>query len=133
MERQYKIIGFLLMALAIVHIIFPRYFNWKHELSSMSLINRQMMQVHAFFIALTVFLMGLLCVVATEELITTPLGRIISLGLAIFWGFRLFFQFFVYSPKLWKGKPFETVVHIVFSIIWMYFTLVFIRGFIDPY
>lgn len=121
------------MALAIVHVIFPRYFNWKQELSSMSMINRQMMQVHTFFIALTVFLMGLLCVVATEDLLTTPLGRIISLGLAIFWGFRLFFQFFVYSPQLWKGKPFETIVHIVFSMIWLYLTVVFFLSFSHAY
>lgn len=133
MEIHYKIIGFLLMALAIVHIIFPRYFNWKQELSSMSLINRQMMQVHTFFIALTVFLMGLLCVVATDDLVNTSLGRIISLGLGVFWGFRLFFQFFVYSPQLWKGKPFETIVHVVFSIIWMYLTLVFTLTFINPH
>lgn len=133
MEIHYKIIGFLLMALAIVHVIFPRYFNWKQELASMSLINRQMMQVHTFFIALTVFLMGLLCVVASQELITTPLGRIISLGLGIFWGFRLFFQFFVYSPKLWQGKPFETIVHILFSMIWGYLTTVFILTFIQTY
>lgn len=128
MEIHYKITGFLLMALAVVHIIFPGYFNWKEELKPMSLINRQMMQVHTFFVALTVFMMGLLCVIATTDLIETRLGKIISLGLGIFWGFRLFFQLFVYSPQLWKGKLFETAVHVVFSFLWAYITFIFIRA-----
>tara|TARA_R110000737_G_scaffold217581_1_gene233983 strand:- start:720 stop:905 length:186 start_codon:yes stop_codon:yes gene_type:complete len=48
MEVHLKIIGVLLMALALVHIIFPKYFNWKEELKSLSLINKQMMTIHTF-------------------------------------------------------------------------------------
>ncbi len=114
------------MALAIVHIIFPRYFNWKEELKPLSMINRQMMQVHTFFIALTVFLMGVLCVIATSDLIGTRLGKIVSFGLGLFWGTRMIFQFFVYSPRLWRGKPFETSVHFLFSFLWIYITGVFL-------
>lgn len=128
MELQYKIVGFLLMALALVHILFPTYFNWKKELRSLSLINRQMMQVHTFFIALTVFLMGLLCVTASADLIQTRLGKTLSLGLGIFWGCRMIIQFFVYSPQLWKGKTFETIVHICFSACWIYMTILFLWG-----
>jgi len=125
MEIHLIIIGILLMVLALIHIIFPKYFNWKKELSSLSLINREMMQVHTFFIALAVFLMGLLCLVSSEEIVSTELGKTISLGLGIFWTFRMFFQFFGYSKELWKGKTFETLVHIVFSLFWMYLTVVF--------
>lgn len=127
MELHIKIIGFLLIALALVHIIFPKYFNWKKELSSLSLINKQMMTTHTFFIALTVFLMGLLCATSSSEIINTPLGRKISFGLGVFWGTRLFFQFFVYSSKLWKGKKFETIVHIFFSFLWIYLSFIFFK------
>ena len=121
-----KIIGFLLIALALVHIIFPKYFNWNKELKSLSLINRQMMTVHTFFIAFTVFLMGLLCLTSSNELIETNLGKKISLGLGVFWTIRLFIQLFVYSSDLWKGKKFETVIHILFSIFWIYFSSIFL-------
>src|ERR1700733_6501317 len=114
MHLHLIIIGILLIALALLHIIFPKYFNWEEELSSLSLINRQMMTVHTFFISLVVFLMGLLCLTSSNELIGTNLGKKISLGLGIFWITRLFIQFFVYSTKLWKGKTFETTVHILF-------------------
>ncbi|HEU5052831.1 MAG TPA: hypothetical protein VFT78_06950 [Hanamia sp.] len=54
-------------------------------MSSISHINRQMMYVHAFFIAFIVFLMGLLCLISSNELITTTFGKRIALGLGIFW------------------------------------------------
>lgn len=126
MEMHYKIIGVLLMALALVHVIFPKYFKWKEELKSLSLINRQMMTVHTFFIALVVFLMGLLCLTSTTDLIETKLGKTISFGLGIFWSTRLFIQFFGYSTELWKGKTFETIVHILFSLLWTYLSVVFL-------
>jgi len=126
METHFKIIGVLLVALALVHIIFPRYFKWKEELKSLSLINRQMMAVHTVFIALIVFLIGLLCLTSATELIETKLGKTISLGLGIFWTTRLFIQFFGYSTELWKGKTFETAVHILFSLLWAYLSIVFL-------
>lgn len=125
MELQLKFIGITLTILAIIHVIFPKYFNWQTELQSLSLINRQIMYVHTFFIALTVLLMGVLCWTSADELVTTKLGKHISLGLGIFWGMRLFIQFFGYSSKLWKGKIFETIIHIVFSIFWLYLTVTF--------
>lgn len=127
MELHLKIIGALLIILALVHVIFPRYFKWKVELQNLSLVNRQMTYIHTFFIALTVFLMGILCLTSSTDLVETSFGKRISLGLGIFWGIRFFIQFFGYSSKLWRGKTFETVVHIVFSILWAYFTIVFFR------
>lgn len=125
MEIHYQVIGFLLILLALVHVIFPRYFNWKNELRPLSLINRQMMTIHTLFVALVVLLMGLLCVTDSHELIETSLGKKISLGFGIFWLVRLLVQFFGYSSELWKGKKFETTVHIIFSILWGYFSSVF--------
>ena len=125
MELQLKCVGAALSLLALVHGIFPKYFKWKTDLASLSLFNRQVMYVHTFFIALVVLLMGILCLSSASELITTPLGRKIALGLSVFWTCRLLIQFFGYSPKLWKGKVFETTVHIVFSITWIYLSILF--------
>ena len=131
MEIHFKIIGFLLMALALVHVLFPKYFNWKEELKSLSLINKQMMTIHTFFIAMVVFLMGLLCLTSATELIDTKLGKTISLGIGIFWSLRLIIQFFGYSTKLWKGKPFETIIHILFSGLWIYLSIIFWMNYIN--
>ncbi len=85
METHLKFIGFLLIVLALVHAIFPRYFLWKDDLAPLSLINRQMMYVHTFFVAFVVFLIGWLCLDSSTEIVETNLGRKISLGFGIFW------------------------------------------------
>jgi hypothetical protein len=116
--------------LASIHALFPKYFNWKIELSSLTMINRQLMYIHSFFIAFVILLIGILCLTSTKELIGTSLGKKISLGLGIFWATRLLIQFFGYSAKLWRGKAFETSVHIFFSMFWCYMTTVFLLIFL---
>lgn len=126
MELHLKIIGSFLILLGLVHAIFPRKFNWKQELNSLSIVNKEMMYVHTFFIAFTLFLIGLLCITSFADLVSTTFGKRISLGLGIFFLLRLLVQFFGYSSKTWKGKIFETTVHILFSIFWTYVTVIFI-------
>jgi hypothetical protein len=125
MEIHIKIIGWLLTILALVHGIFPRYFNWKNEFKNVSLINREMMYIHTFFIALMVLLMGVLCITSATEIVGTKLGKTVSLGLSIFWTTRLIIQFFGYSSALWKGKVFETIIHILFTFFWAYLSIIF--------
>ncbi len=120
-----KIIGVSLMFLALMHFYFPKYFHWSKELKSLSLMNRQMMIYHTFFIALMVFLMGLLCFTSAEEIVTTHLGKSVALGMAIFWTLRFFVQLFGYSTKLWRGKVFETIVHVFFTVFWLYLSSIF--------
>jgi hypothetical protein len=131
MEVHLKIIGALLLLLSTIHVFFPGYFHWKEDLKPLLLINRQMMYVHAFFIALIVFGIGLLCLLFTSDLIHTRLGKSICLGLAVFWGIRLFFQLLIYSPRLWKGKGKETAIHIIFTSFWIYCLLVFLSIYLD--
>lgn len=115
-----------MIAIALGHMTFPRYFEWKEELARLSLINRQMMKVHSFFIALTVFLLGLLCLTSPTELSGTDLGRKISLGIGVFWTARLAIQLLGYSTRLWRGKSFATLVHVILTVTWIYFSMVFL-------
>ncbi len=130
MELLLKLTGFVLITLGLFHVFFPKYFKWKEEFSKVSTINRQMMYVHSFFIAFVVVLIGLLCVTSATDLLTTPLGKRISLGISIFWITRLFIQFFGYSTSLWKGKTFETSIHILFSLLWIGLSAVFMLAYL---
>ena len=125
MKTIIELSGYLLVGLALLHGVFPRRFNWKRELAEVSLLTRQVMYVHTFFIALVVLLMGLLCITSADDLMSTGLGRKLAAGLALFWGCRLLIQFFGYSPKLWKGKMLETIIHIIFSLLWIHLTVMF--------
>ena len=132
MELHLKIVGGLLIGLALLHGVFPRYFQWRNDLAGLTLINRQMMYVHTFFIALMVFLMGLLCLTSAREITGTPLGRKVAFGLAVFWTARLVIQWFGPS-KLWRGKAFETTVHVLFVILWAYLmAAVFVTAGLPP-
>jgi len=126
MQSHIKIIGVLLIILATIHVVFPKYFNWKEELKPLSIINRQLMYVHSFFIAFAILLIGIFCLTSSSDLVGTTLGKRICLGLGIFWTTRLIIQFFGYSSKLWKGKTFETFIHIIFSVFWIYLSVIFI-------
>jgi hypothetical protein len=126
MELHVKIIGVVLVFLALVHGIFPKYFDWGNELTSVSLINRQLMYVHTFFIALLLLLMGALCITSASEIVQTPLGRKLSLGIAVFWIARLVIQLFGYSSQLWRGRRFETVIHLLFVTLWTYLSTIFL-------
>jgi hypothetical protein len=126
MDLHIKIIGYLLVIISLLHLFFPKYFEWKKECSSMSQLNRQMFYIHSYFIALVLFLMGVLCLTSAFDLLNTNLGKKISLGFAIFWITRLVVQFVGYSSKLWKGKRFETGIHILFSLFWIYFSTIFL-------
>jgi uncharacterized membrane protein len=125
MEAHIRTVGFLLLLLSLIHLIFPRYLKWKLELKKLSLLNRQMMITHTFFIALTVLLMGLLCIFYTGELVNTYLGNALSMGLALFWTLRLLTQLFGYSMRLWQGRQAETFVHVVYSLALVYTSAVF--------
>ena len=126
MKTHLELVGILLIGLALLHGIFPRYFRWREEMKSVSLLTRQILYVHTFFIALTVFLMGVLCLTSAADLVETSLGRKVAGGMFAFWFARWLIQFFGYSSNLWKGKRLETAVHILFSMLWGYLSGVFL-------
>ena len=116
-----RIGGTVLLGLSLLHAAMPKRFAWSEELARLSLLNRQIFWVHPFFIPLAVALMGVLLLFFPETLVDrTPLARLVTIGLLLFWLARAITQFFVYSPTLWRGKPFETFVHIAFSTFWLY-------------
>jgi hypothetical protein len=125
LHLQLRIAGGVLVALALLHGFFPRWFRWRSELGALSPINRQMLVVHAFFIALMLLLMGALCLACTDDLVATPLGRRVCGGLGVFWSARLLIQFVGYSPGLWRGKRFETAVHIGCVALWSWLAALF--------
>jgi hypothetical protein len=121
-----KIVGALLVALGLANSFFGRYFKWKQELEPLSLLTRQVFQVHGFFIALVVAMIGLCSLFYTNALLLSgDLSRVVLTGFLVFWLSRLAIQLFVYDPAIWRGRRFYTVMHVVFSIFWMYVVLTY--------
>jgi hypothetical protein len=121
-----KIVGAMLLALATAHLYFPKRFGWRGELEKVSLLTRQIFYVHCFFICMVLVMFGLLSLFYTETLIQRgPLARIVLTGLTAFWAARLVIQLFVYDSKLWRGNPFNRLMHILFTLMWSYYVAVY--------
>jgi hypothetical protein len=121
-----KIAGATLLFLGLAHAFFPRRFNWKGELSAVSPLNRQIFQVHCFFVGLVVGMFGLLALLFTPALLErTALARVILAGLVLFWLARLIVQLFVYDRALWRGHRFNSCVHLLFTFFWAYYAAIF--------
>jgi len=118
--------GLAMASLVVLNLFVPSRFHWREELSRLSLVNRQIFQVHTIFLVLVLGLFSALLLTCASALLEpTRLSRAILVGLTIFWALRMVVQWCFYSPTLWHGHRFNTVVHYVFSALWVYLTGVF--------
>jgi hypothetical protein len=121
-----QIVGALLLSLGIAHSLFSRYFGWKKELLSLSLLTRRIFLAHNFFIALILAMLGICSLFYTDALLDpTPLSRVLLAGIVAFWLCRLAIQFFVYDSAIWRGRPFYTFMHVAFSLFWAYVAIAY--------
>lgn len=126
LELHLRIAGALQIALALLHLDFPKRFRWKEELARLSLLNRQIFLVHTVFICVVLTMIGALSLLAPRTLLEpTSLSRLVLGGFAVFWGLRLVFQWLVYDSRLWRGDSFNTAVHAVLTAIWAYLSAVY--------
>ncbi len=127
LEVLLRIGGVGLIVLAIIHIPVSRQLRWREEAVHLSPANSSIFLVHAFFICVVLVLMGLPALFAPQVFLErTEAGLWMSWSLALFWGIRMFVQWFVYPSTLWRGKRLETAMHIWFSFVWIALTAVFV-------
>jgi len=121
-----RIVGFVMGALVLVNLFVPGRYRWREEMARLSLLNRQVFQAHAVFLVLTLALFSALLLTCADALIEpTRLSRAVLIGLTIFWALRMLMQWCFYSPAIWRGHRFNTVMHCIFSATWIYVTGVF--------
>jgi hypothetical protein len=118
-----RIVGLMLVALATMGLFLPRKFNWRAEARHLSPLNRQILYVHNAFIILLLLMFAGLALGCTNALLDPhPVARAVLGGMAFFWFLRLVIQWFVYDASLWRGKTFETAMHVLFTGVWIYFS-----------
>ena len=116
-------VGVLMAMLVVVNVVVPFRYRWREEMSALSLLNRQIFQAHNFFIVVTLALFSALFLTCSDVLLEpTRLSRAILIGLTIFWTLRMLMQWCFYSPRIWRGNRFNTVMHCAFSVLWIYVT-----------
>lgn len=114
------------MLVAVLHLAFPKRFHWDEELARLSLLNRQIFRVHVLFICVVLVFFGALSLFLTEALLApSPLARAVLMGFTAFWSLRLYVQLFVYERALWRDSRFNTGMHLLFTVLWVYLVTVY--------
>jgi hypothetical protein len=78
---------------AVFHLFFWRIFHWKTELAKTSLATRAIIQILNLRLIYLFLLWGFICFFYPKELISSNLGQIFLLGMALFWLGRTIEQF----------------------------------------
>lgn len=130
MKLCLQLAGILQLVLSLAHCALPRRFGWREELQRVSLVTRQVFWVHMGFLMLTLAGFGSVTWLRADDLLTRgPLARTVLGGLAVFWIARLYCQFFVYRPELWRGNPVNTTAHVLFAALWTFLAGVYTAAF----
>ena len=113
LELFLRIIAVAQMGLAVLSFFLPRILHWEADINRMSLLVREVFEIHAWFISLTLLIWGGLTWRFAPEMAKAPteLARWVCGAIAVFWGIRCVLQWLHYSAAHWKGIPSRTVIH----------------------
>ncbi|MDA0322436.1 MAG: hypothetical protein O2923_06930 [Verrucomicrobia bacterium] len=117
-------------AIAGLNLGLKRIMNWQDDLRRMPLIIREVMQIHGWFISITLAIFGVLTIRFAPDM---ALGsdivlRWLAFSIATFWGVRTVLQVVGYSSSHWRGKVRETILHIVLLIVFTTVTTVYLAA-----
>jgi hypothetical protein len=107
-----KIGGFYQIAFFIFHAMFWKLFKWNGELPKLSPINGAVMQVLNLCLMFCFLAFGYVSLFHTSELVTSSLGRILLLFMALFWLFRAVEQLVFFSAR----RPVSLGMFVLFLI-----------------
>jgi len=91
--------GFYNLGFAIFHLLFWRLFRWKRDLSSLTFINRSVMQILNLCLTFVFLLMAYISFFNTSELIQTNLGKALLVGFSLFWFLRMIEQIIFFGIR----------------------------------
>jgi len=110
----------LQLAVALPNLFLVPLLKWKEDLARAPLLLREVFQVHAWFISVTLTIFGLMTWRFAADLAahTNAIGAWLAAGIGIFWAIRTILQVTYYSSSHWRGQLARTVIHIV--LLFMY-------------
>ena len=106
MELLIKIGGLYNICLIIFHLLFWRIFNWKHDLRSLTFLNRATMQVLNISLTVIFVFFSYISFIHTTDLVKTNLGNSVLVFMAVFWILRSIQQIVFYKLKHWVSYAF---------------------------
>ncbi|SPE52601.1 conserved membrane hypothetical protein [Verrucomicrobia bacterium] len=119
-ELSLKAAAALQLAIAVLNLFLVPLLKWKEDLARVPLLLREVFQVHAWFISVTLAIFGVLTWRFAADIAgrVAPLDRWLAAGIGLFWGLRTVLQVGYYSSTHWRGKPGRTLVHV--ALLFLY-------------
>lgn len=122
-----RVAGAGLILLALAHIPMARQLGWRGDAARMSPQNESIFHVHTFFVCVMLCVMGVRALFAPQIFVEpTTAAAWLSWTYAVVWALRLYVQWFVFPQALWRGKRFETAMHVLFTVVWTALTALFV-------
>ena len=125
--------GFCHFGILIASALVPLVLDWRHALSPLPKLLRQLIWVYGGYVVLMIVAFGVLSV-SVPHLLTdgSPLGRAICGFIAVFWGIRLMLQWFYLDSRAhlttWWLKSGYHLLTVVFTFLTIAYAWVAIMG-----
>ena len=117
LELLLRLAAFTQLGVAILNLSLVRIMQWQGDLNRMSLLVREVFQIHLYFISITLAIFGAITWRFASEIATgaNPLCIWMAIAIAGFWAVRSAMQWSHYSASHWRGDATRTAIH------WMLF------------
>jgi len=110
--------GFYNLGFVVFHLMFWKIFQWKKDLSSLTFINRSVMQILNLCLTFVFLVMAYVSFFHTPELVQTNLGRMLLIGFSLFWFLRMIEQVIFFGMRN-RVSVILVVIFFFGSIIYM--------------
>jgi len=106
--------------IATLNLFLSRLLDWKKDVARMPLLLREVFQVHAWFISITLAIFAVMTWRFAAEMAGggNAICRWLAAGIGSFWAIRTVLQATYYSGSHWRGQPLRTTIHIALLIIY---------------
>ena len=131
LEPYLRVAGVLQWLVAASNLYAAHLFRYRQEMAKVTPFVREVFFVQNAYIMATVATFGVLCFGFAPDLAgPTPLGRLLSGSLAIFWGGRIAIQLFFYDRDVKRARP---LAHLAFLATFVYLCGLFAAAALGPY
>ena len=117
----------LQLAVSVLNLFLVPLFKWKPDLQRMPLLLREVFQVHAWFISVTLGIFAIMTWRFAPEMAAghDTVCRWLAACIATFWAIRTVLQVTYYSNSHWRGQPDRTIAHVALLLIYGGFAFVY--------
>ena len=123
-----QLIAVLQFAIAVLNLFLVHLLGWKPDLQRMPLLLREVFQVHAWFISVTLTIFATTTWRFARDMATAanPVAQWLAAGIGLFWAIRTVLQVTFYSGSHWRGQPARTFMHIALLLAYSAFAALYL-------